>query len=289
MKTKKLLAALLAATLSTTMLFGCGSSSDADPAPAEDAETAGSTAEAPTEETEPLEYVDASDFAKVYSDADAYKGKGMQFTGQVFSVEEDEDGIYLQVYEDLENYDHNTVVGYPGNDIEVKEDDYVIIDGVIMGTLEGENMLGGTVTAPIIMANTLTISDYITVVSPSIKTLENCGSITQNDVTITVDKVEFAEIETRLYVTVKNASEDEFDIYTYSTNAVQDGKQFEEQTNYDYDYVELNSDLRAGVETSGVITLKPMSPESEFTLYIEGRSDNWDLDFEPFKFDIEVK
>lgn len=286
MTTKKVLAALLAATLSTTMLFGCGSSSDSDPAPAANS---GTMVEA-ANDTEAIEYVDPADFAKVYTNPETYKEKGIKFTGQVFSVEEDEDGIYLQVYADPDNFDKNTIVGYTGKDVTIQEDDYVFIDGIIMGEFEGENLFGETVTAPSVLANSITVTDYIEAVVPALKTYENCGSITQHNVVVSIDKIELAEKETRVYVTVQNTSEKSFQLYTFDCNIIQDGKQYGEEYNYNYDSEEFTSDsIRSGAEVSGIITLQTISQDSDFKLYLDGQFDDYEPELEPFVFEIKAE
>lgn len=54
------------------------------------------------------------------------------------------------------------------NDDSFAIDDYVSIDGVITGTFEGENIMGGTITCPMIHADTVEKLSYIDAVVPTI-------------------------------------------------------------------------------------------------------------------------
>lgn len=44
-----------------------------------------------------------------------------------------------------------------------------------------------------------------------------------------------------------------------------------------------------GVKTSGVIVYPSVGEVEEVRLYAEGSSDNYDIDIEPFQFDIPLK
>ena len=119
------------------------------------------------------EYLSEKEITKAFSDPDSYSGKYIKITGQVFGdVEYDDEGVYFQMYEDPEGYKNNAVIGYDDPDFEVKDGDYVIIDGIISGTFDGENAFGGSVSALKIVANKIEVSSYAEVMSPSVKTIE---------------------------------------------------------------------------------------------------------------------
>ncbi len=105
---------------------------------------------------------------------------------------------------------------------------------------------------------------------------------------LTVDKVEFAKTETRVYVTVNNGGKDNFHVYSFNTKIIQENNQYEEEPNYDADYPEITSDLLPGAQSTGVIVFEPLK-QTDFKLYIEGYSDDYSVDFEDFVFDIKVQ
>jgi hypothetical protein len=89
-----------------------------------------------------------------------------------------------------------------------------------------------------------------------------------------VQKVEFAEDETRVFLAVKNGSSAQFNFYGSSGKAVQGGRQYE-STYSGTDYPELSSDLVPGVFTSGVVVFPKMRPNAGLDLYFEGSSENY--------------
>ena len=62
--------------------------------------------------------------------------------------------------------------------------------------------------------------------------------------------------------------------------------QYEEQSNWNYDYPEVQTDLMPNTTTSGVICFPVISQTEKFTLYIDGSSDNWDEDLEQYVFKL---
>src|SRR5262249_48623377 len=87
-----------------------------------------------------------------------------------------------------------------------------------------------------------------------------------------VKKVEFAAPETRVYMTIKNASGYDVSIFTSSMRAVQAGRQYEQE--FSTDYPDLASDIVSGASTSGVAVFPKMNPHRGLRLFIEGNSEN---------------
>ena len=116
------------------------------------------------------------------------------------------------------------------------------------------------------------------------------ASLDQNGVIISVDKIEFAEKETRVYITEQNNSGETFNLYSFNAVILQDGQQIEPDSSsmsrYNGDYPEVSSDLRSGATSSGVIIFPAMDSSIGFTFEIEGHSDDFHMDFEPYRFDI---
>jgi hypothetical protein len=123
--------------------------------------------------------------------------------------------------------------------------------------------------------NSLRVVDATAAASPAIRTLSR-RQIAQAGITITVQKVEFAEDETRVFVAVKNGSSAEFSLYSSSGKAVEGGRQYE-STFSSTEYPELSSDLVPGAFTSGVIVFPKMRPKGGLDVYLEGSSEDYDV------------
>lgn len=228
--------------------------------------------------------IEDGDVAKLYTSPKKFKGYNYSFTGKIFTTpEKDDDAVYLQLWADPENSEYNTLVGYEDPNLEVADGDYVKVVGVIEDVYEGENMMGGTLIAPVIKATSVEVLSYVDAVAPTLETLATGETIDQHGFVVQVEKIEFAEPHTRLYVTVTNNTKDSISFFSHSIKIVSNGKQFEEEYDYEADLPELQSDILPGVSTSGVITFPTMDPTTtELQVHAEGYSNNYELDIEPF-------
>lgn len=243
---------------------------------------------APTITSAPDEYLSEDEIQYLYSKPKDYIGKRVNLSGVVFTdPEKDEEGTYFQMFQDAVNSDNNTFITYY-DELDVENGDYVIIDGIVDRDAEGMNAFGATINAPGIIADSVIISTYQEVVSPTEKTVDNIGSQEQYGYEITVDKVEFSPIETRMYITVNNNGSSNFSVSLYSMKLVQGSKQYEQQDNYEAEYPEVQTDLIPGTTTSGVVCFPVINQADDFTLYIEGYSDNWEEEIEDYMFDIST-
>lgn len=229
------------------------------------------------------------DFAKMYTKPKDYKGYELTFTGKVFTTpEKDEDGIYLQVYADPANNEYNTLVAYANPTFDVQADEYITVKGTVKDEFKGENALGGTIIAPMIVASTIEKVDYITAVAPTLDTLEINQEIDQHGLKINLEKIEFAKTHTRVYLTATNDSSDSVSLFQYSAKLIVGNKQYEQESIYEADYPELQSDILVGVESEGIMTFPALDPTTTSLQFIlEGSSDNWEIDFDPFTFKVE--
>ena len=263
----------------TASIVGNSSSQDQDSA----GQASSIVSEAPAELTE-------AEIDQLYTDPGAFQGRRVTLTGRVFqSPEKDGNVMYFQIFTDIENSDRNTIIAYQSDESLVAVDDYVRVTGVVQGEDKGYNVFGGMISAPRILADSIEVISYIDAAAPTIKAVEPDG-ITQDQYgySITVNKVEFAEQETRIYVTIQNNGSSAFSVYSFNTKIVQNGKQYEEEMNFNADYPEIQTDLQPGVSTEGVIVF-PAIDQSDFQIIFEGYSENWDESIESYTFDIPVQ
>lgn len=247
------------------------------------------------EESKKPVYLEESEIANLFSNPDEYKGKYVKLSGRIFNgPEKDEDYVAYQAWHDMQNSDNSFIFGMENPDETYSTDDYVIIDGEITGTFEGENMLGGTIICPMINAVNVEKQDYIEAVVPTITEISPENAISeQNGITLKVDKIEFAEKETRVYLTETNASADKFSMWIYNIKILQNGQQIEQDmsssSSYEGDYAELASDILPNASSSGVLVFPTMDSSASFQIYAEGSSDNYEIEFQPFVIDITAQ
>ncbi|MFX3623762.1 MAG: DUF4352 domain-containing protein [Ectobacillus sp.] len=227
------------------------------------------------------------DMQKIVTDPSAYKGDTVEFYGKVFvEPERDKEGVYLQINALNKGQDGNTIVAFRDPNFQVKNGDIVYVKGTVKKTFEGENAMGGSVTAPLIEAKELKQSDYATAFAPAKKTIEVNQEQNQQGFKVIVKKIEIAQDETRVYVTVANESQSEISFYKYDAKLVQDGKQLEATDNYDAGYPEIQSDILPGTTTEGILVYPAIAESGSVQLHAEGYSENYDIDINPFQFTI---
>lgn len=274
---KKVLSLLLAMAMVFSLVACGGGNSSSDTGQAD-------SGQKQEEKQEPM--TDA-EIAAMYSNPDDYKGRYIELGGQVFQAPEyDEDAVYLQMWQDCVNYDNNTIIKFEDPSFKVNDGDYIKLTGIVYGVYEGQNAFGADLTLPAILADTIEISTYKDVVAPAIYTITpSDATVDQLGYSITIEKVEIAETETRLYVKVENNGSGTFSVYEFNTNIIQNSKQYDCQSNYTAGYPEVQSDLRTGVVSEGVFCFPPIE-NAEFQVIMEAYSDNWEEELEDFVFDI---
>ena len=272
---KKLLTLLVIGTMSLSMT-ACGSSSDS----ANNAAT--NTSSEPEQEKEVV------DISSVTSDPDACKGKYVTFYGIVSQTDESDDQYFYQVYTDTDY--NNSVLVYVPKDLvsdTISNDDFINVIAKVDGAYSGQTVMGVDTTWAKLTAESIEKSSYIDTFGKAHTAWDFQDQvIDQQGINVAVTKVEFADDETRIYVTVTNNSNDTVNIWSSSSKIVQNGQQYEQTYgNYLADYPELSSDILPGASSSGILCFDALEA-SEFQFYLEGSSDNWDIELEPFTFTL---
>jgi hypothetical protein len=225
-------------------------------------------------ETESTESFTNATWGTVVANPDDYEGATAELVGQVFTVERDEDGTYLQVWMDTRNSDQNTAVAYRDPQFAVDDQDYVRVKGTVSEALEGENAFGADLTIPTVVADTLEVVDATATALPAHTTYPT-QSETQGRIRMVVTKVEAAPDETRVFVRVNNTSDADFSFYSSSGKLVADGRSVKQE--YGGDYEEPASDIAAHSKTSGVILFKTIPKDAALRLILEGSSEDYDI------------
>lgn len=236
---------------------------------------------------EKKEYVD--DITAVASNPDSYTGKYIKFTGIVSSVDSNDDIYGCQVYVDMD-YNNSVLVEIPKSVMSEapKSNDLINFDAKIEKAKDGQTVMGVDSTWAYLVADSAEKTTYLDSFGKADTTWEFTDKVSeQNGISISVTKVEFAKDETRVYVTATNNSSDKMSIWSYSSKIIQNGQQYEQSYSYNSfeEYPELSSDLLPGATSSGILCFDKLDPAA-LQLYIEGSSDNYEIEFSPFTFDL---
>lgn len=246
----------------------------------------------PTAEPTEEPVVDTSEISEdemdeVFTSPDDFKERTITLVGQVFGEIEKSDGCtYFQMYADPENREHNTTVAIQ-DDIKIKADEYVKLTGTVIGNADGENAFGGVVSSLGVVASSYKKLSYAEVISPSLKTLTINKTFSKYGHKVKIKKIEFAEAETRVYVKVINDGNDTFQLYPYSSVIIQNKKQFEEQTNFDAKYPEIDDEQKKGTESSGILVFEPMNKNKSLEIHLAWGSYNYEEDTDDFIISVK--
>ncbi len=223
---------------------------------------------------------------EVYTRAEDYLGYHINVKGKVFQVLGDTGTSKgIQIWLDPETSEQNMWIYY-SNDVNIKQGDYIICTGYIKSITSYDNNYGAELSAPLIVSNDMKKSNYIEVISPTKTAVELSGvKAEQYGYSISVDKVEFAEKETRIYFTAGNKGSEK--MYTGVDDAIiiQNGKQYNADENYDAEYEAIPYELYNGATSSGIVSF-PAMEVADFQLIVEIHSDNMDEEFDKFIFNI---
>ncbi|MCP6680765.1 DUF4352 domain-containing protein [Bacillus nakamurai] len=270
----KKLISLIVIGLVVFSLTACGSSNTKSSGSSEETVDKGKT-------------VKKEDLAKLYTDADKFKNYKVDLYVKVFDVDQDDDGTYLQGYADPDKLGKNTLIMSHDSNLKVKEDDIIHIVGKVKDKYEGKNALGGSVSAPRIVADKIEKSDYATAFAPAEKIIKVNKTENHSGYALTLQKVELAKNQTRVYVSIENKTKDQINFYDFNTKITADNKQLEPDSDIEGNYSKIQSDILPGVKTEGVIVF-PKLKGQKASIILKGSSDNYDLTINPFTFEINL-
>ena len=116
--------------------------------------------------------------------------------------------VAFQMWADPVKVDWNTVVRTDEEALGLRTDSYVrVVRGTVLGSTEGENAFGGTVSAVEVEADKVErveAVDAIDAIDPTIKTVEVGQTRGSEGFSVSLQKFEFGPRHTRAYVTVRN-------------------------------------------------------------------------------------
>jgi hypothetical protein len=220
-------------------------------------------------------------------DASRYKDVPVSLVGKVFlDPQVSADVIAFQIYTNKDASDGNTIiVGAPT--ITVKKGDFVRIEGKVLDVFEGKNAFGAALRVPRVMATSVTVVSREDVVAPALKKYAVDQTQTQHGLAITLQKVELAAGETRVYVSVANQSPEKASVYTNSARLVQGSHQFEAKSLYDSGYPSMPTDLLGGVVASAVIVFDAVDANEGLRLVWDGpRAGSYGVKFDPYQWSV---
>lgn len=163
------------------------------------------------------EYMNDQDFQKAYTDPEKYVGKYVKFGGYIDDrekIDSNTDALLVARGKDLDEFKGSYICVKAKDTSKYNIGDYVEFDGKVVGT---DDYPGLT-----IKCNTMKKSSYIKEVHPAKHTKKINITENRNGINYTLEKVEFSEKETRLYVRIENTNTHDAVADTYSASIESD-------------------------------------------------------------------
>jgi len=233
------------------------------------------------------EHFTRDNYERLVTNPKRYTGSTVDIVGKVFGeIEREGDLTVFQMFADPSNSGWNTAVAFRGElPFPLITGMYIRVRGTVLGDVSGTNLFGGTVKAVAVEATSIEQSDATAAASPALREVAVGASRTQHGLTITLDTVQYAAEETRVFITVTNDSGDSASFYDFNAKARRGSQQFDATFSLN-DYPEVQSDILPGVTSSGVVVFDAMDPAPPTQFIFEARTMDYRLDFVPYVFDV---
>ena len=121
--------------------------------------------------------------------------------------------------------------------------------------------------------------------TPSVE--EHIETIDKDGVTISVDKVELEDDQTRIYLSGVNDSDAKCDLFMLETKLVQDGTQYSLKLDANEGKDTFPSEIEPGESVQGWLTFQPVEKRN-FSLWLVGFSSDYQDDTREFRFNLSV-
>ena len=283
---------LLIAAAIVVAACGGGASKEGAPEGAETPEaqaTATPTEAPPTPTPKPAISFTNENWGLALGDPVKYKGSQVVLTGKVFTQPEmSQDLMCFQMYTNPENSEGNTAACASANLVTVTSDDYVRVEGTLFDKFEGANAFGAALTIPLVVATKIDRITRSDVVAPALVVAKANSPQTQHGLTITLDKVEIAKTETRVWVTITNGAVDKASTYDFGALLVQGSHQIEAKYAFDSGLPELPDTILPGVKASGVMLFEAIDSAAGHARLVwdTPRTEDYSLDFADWVWDF---
>jgi hypothetical protein len=168
------------------------------------------------------------------------------------------------------NTNTNVVVFYKDNGTKLSDDDCIRILGTSDKPQQYSNAFSATISSATIDAYHIEKIDCAYVINPPKKTVFVDEEQQEGGITLSLNKIELSDKNTRAYLTVssnKNNTED-VHFYDFQSKAVQGDRQFATTYSFDVDYPKIKSDILPGITERGVVLFEPLNHIENHTKFI---------------------
>lgn len=230
-----------------------------------------------------------SQWPKVDLNPNHYKNDRVDITGQIMTKPLYQSPLtQYEIFVDPQNFSESTIVIIRQKP-RFKNGTYVEVKGYIYGSVSGQNMFGGTVTAPAVIASSIKQISQTQAEAPTIALSTGSKYFPQNGLALRIVKVEYAKTETRVYLQAVNKSGSNITFDDFDATLIQGTHQLKQIDSFDTSYPEFPTPMANGVVAQEVLVFGPATLGGvplHFDIGVS--SDNFNLNFNDYEFIIHV-
>ena len=215
----------------------------------------------------------------------AYVGSPVSVAGKVVQViSRSTDQTRLTIETDI--YEQVTVIVLP-RAVEVTEGDWVRISGHVRQYWSTKSLIKGF-NVPVVLATDLSTASRSDA-HPSIVNVEPLDTVEQHALWITLQKVEIADRETRVFVEVYNGNLHTARLSTINAVLIQGDREIVRKRLWTETIKEPDTMLYSGSTTEGVILFEGVDPEGPPVKFVwsNPRTDDWYVHFDDWIWEFE--
>ena len=204
-------------------------------------------------------------YGVLVANPEEHVGAEVDITGQLLASPESQgDEVAFQMWADPVKVDWNTIVRTDESALGLRSDSYVRVRGTVLGSFEGENAFGGTVSAVEVEADEVERVEAVDAVDPTLETVEVGQARSSEGFSITLVKVEFGVRHTRAFITARNDGDKTAKFDLYRSKIIQGSDRAGQTDPYEYSLPKPKPGLQPGEETEGVVIFGRADPSQPF-------------------------
>jgi hypothetical protein len=185
----------------------------------------------------------------------------VDITGQLLDNPEKQGNVVaFQMWADPVKFDRNTLVRTDQQALGLRTDSYVHVRGTVLGSMEGENAFGGTVSAVEVEAEEVERVEAVDAIDPTLKSVEVGQTLSSEGFYVTLQKIEFGPRHPRVYVAARNDGDKAARFDFYSSKITQGSDLAGQNDPFDYNLPKPKPGLRPGEQTEGVVIFGRTDP-----------------------------
>lgn len=236
---------------------------------------------------------DLVSFTEAAGDPDSFVGSKVKWRGRVTGTNSPQEKGGIAFFVQQGGSDQWFVTRWyaapPQNDI--REGTWVDVSGTITGTYHGTNGWGGPLSLPDVDADSVATITRNEAVAPTERTITVDKTDLQHDFSVTLERIELAESETRLYLKLKNDGTAAVRLYPgLYARLIQGKHQLEPRYDSSIQDAAPQDELLPGVESEGFVLFPALeqTPKDVRVSLGTPSSENYQLDFRSIEFSLSL-